>query len=1135
MAFFRQPAGAAARSGPHLLIWLFVALVLVAGWLLAFGMTAEDRARTLAGAENDLVNLGRLSQEHAERTFYSADQTLRMILGQYHEHAGKIDLKGMTEQGVFDPRILLQVGVIDAQGLLAQSNLPFSGRVDLSDREHFKAHLAPGRDALFISRPVLGRASGKWSIQLSRRITGKNGEFGGVVVASLDPGYFTRFFADLSLGRDGVSALYGLGGSLLARKTPSQETFEGNAASSPIFSRAAQGEKDGTLTYRSVIDGIERSYHFRKLPSYPLLVVTGMASSELFAEHEQARRQLLWQASIASFLLLALGVISSRYVVARQRHSAAQQGALVLLQTITSRAPGVLYAYLRRPDGSSCFPFASEGMRDIFGLRPDEVAADATPVFDLIHPDDAPDVATSIEVSAQSLKPWVHEYRLRFEDGSVRWLSGNATPQQQADGSVLWHGFVFDTTRRNQHKAALIAEQARLQATLSAIPDLLFELSLDGRIHAYHSPRSDLLAAAPENFLGQRVSDILPPDAAAVGMAALREANERGHSTGKQYALDLPQGKMWFELSVARKATLVGEELRFIVLARDITERKLADAQLRIAAIAFESEEGMCITDAAGVILRVNQAFSRITGFAALDAIGNTPRLLSSGRHEAVFYTAMWTSIRQSGSWQGEIWNRRKNGEVFPEWLTITAVRDEQQTVTHYVSTLADITKRKAAEAEIQQLAFYDSLTGLPNRRLFTDRLKQALASGTRRHRNGALLFIDLDNFKNLNDTYGHDQGDLLLRQVAQRLNYCVREGDTVARFGGDEFVVMLQDLSDNPSEAATQAEVVGQKMLDTLGQPYQFGHFTYQSSASLGVALFNEIHDSVEELLKRADLALYQAKDAGRNTLCFFDLQTQAALTARTELEADLRHSLQERQLLLYYQPQVDEQGCLTGVEALVRWPHPRRGLVSPAHFIPLAEDTGLILPLGQWVLETACRQLQQWAMQPHTAHLTLSVNVSALQFHHESFVHDVLAVIELTGAPASRLKLELTESLLVKDMEGIIAKMLILKARGVGFSLDDFGTGYSSLSYLKRLPLDQLKIDRSFLLGALTNPKDAALVRATVTLGQSLGMMVIAEGVETPAQRDFLENEGCCNFQGYYFGHPGPVEALETFFNPD
>ena len=459
-------------------------------------------------------------------------------------------------------------------------------------------------------------------------------------------------------------------------------------------------------------------------------------------------------------------------------------------------------------------------------------------------------------------------------------------------------------------------------------------------------------------------------------------------------------------------------------------------------------------------------------------------------------------------------------------------MKSAQGKTTHYLGTFTDITLRKAAEAEIQQLAFFDSLTRLPNRRLLTDRLKQALAGSLRSHHTGALLFIDLDNFKNLNDTLGHDQGDILLQQVAQRLHGCVRDGDTVARLGGDEFVVMLQDLSVNQTEAATQAEAVGEKVLAALRQPYRLGQVTHHSSASVGVALFNVNEGSVDELLKRADLALYQAKDAGRNTLRFFDPDMQAAMTARAELEADLRHGLQDNQFLLYYQPQVDGQGRLMGVEALVRWQHPRRGLVTPAHFIPLAEDTRLILPLGQWVLETACRQLQVWATQAHTAHLTLAVNVSALQFHRENFVQDVLATIDRTGAPANRLKLELTESLLVNDMDDIIAKMTALKARGVGFSLDDFGTGYSSLSYLKRLPLDQLKIDQSFLHEALSNPRDAAIASVIVTLGQRLGMMVIAEGVETRAQRDFLEGEGCLNFQGYYFGHPGPVEALTHFF---
>jgi diguanylate cyclase (GGDEF)-like protein/PAS domain S-box-containing protein len=1007
MHLVRQRVGAAFRPGPHFLIWVLAALLLVASWLFAFDLIDEDRTKAIDAAENDLVNLGRLSQEHAERTFYSADQTLMHVLGEFREHEGKIDLKAIVGQGVFDTRILHQIGVIDARGMLLQSNLPFSGGIDLSDRDHFKAHLAPGNDALFISRPVLGRASGMWSIQLSRRITGNNGKFGGVVVVSLDPAYFTRFYSELKLGQQGVATLLGMDGAILAQRIAGREEFTGNLFVSPAFLRFAQGNKSGTFTLPSMNDGIERTYHVRKLPSYPLLVAIGMSSQDMFAEHEKTKSHLLGETGVGSLLLLALAAIASWNVVAGRRHSAAQQQALVQLQTLTNRAPGLVFQYCLRADGSSCFPFASDGIRDLFRLSPQEVAQDAAPLFSLIHADDAAAVTASIKASAHTLTPWTHDYRVKFEDGVVRWLSGNATPQSQADGSVLWHGYIYDAT-----------------------------------------------------------------------------------------------------------------------------ERKRAAESLRIAATAFESEEGKFITDADGVIQRVNQAFTRITGYAAEEAMGKTPGLLSSGRHDAAFYAAMHRSLEQSGAWQGEVWNRRKNGEIFPEWLSINAVKDEVGSLTHYVSTLTDITKRKAAEDEIQHLAFYDPLTGLPNRRLLTDRLKQVLAGNIRHHRNGALLFIDLDHFKNLNDTHGHDQGDLLLQQVAQRLNYCVGESDTVACLGGDDFVVMVQDLNDNQTEAATQAEAVGRKILATLRQPYRFSHFTHHGSASVGVALFNVNQDSVDELLKRADLALYQAKDAGRNTLRFFDPEMQAAINERAELESDLRAGLQENQFLLHYQPQVDVQGRLTGVEALVRWQHPQRGMVSPADFIPLAEDTRLILPLGQWVLETACRQLRQWATQPQSAHLTISVNVSALQLHRDNFVQEVLEAIGRTAAPPHRLKLELTESLLVKDIEDTIAKMLALKAQGVGFSLDDFGTGYSSLSYLKRLPLDQLKIDQSFLHEALSNPKDAAIVRATVALGKSLGMTVIAEGVETQAQRDFLISEGCYNFQGYYFGRPAPLAALEKFF---
>ena len=439
-----------------------------------------------------------------------------------------------------------------------------------------------------------------------------------------------------------------------------------------------------------------------------------------------------------------------------------------------------------------------------------------------------------------------------------------------------------------------------------------------------------------------------------------------------------------------------------------------------------------------------------------------------------------------------------------------------------------DITERKTTDEEIKRLAFYDSLTHLPNRRLLHDRLKHALASSTRSGKPVAVLFIDLDNFKTLNDTLGHHVGDLLLQQVADRLSACVREGDTVARLGGDEFVVVLEDLSNALYEAATHAENVGEKILASLNQPYDLAGHPCASTPSIGIALFADPETTIDELMKRADVAMYQAKDAGRNTLRFFDPEMQAAVAARVALEADLREGLELAQLLLHYQVQVDGTGRVTGAEALVRWQHPKRGLVSPAEFIPLAEETGLILPLGDWVLATACHQLVAWARQPETAHLTLAVNVSARQFRRKDFVRQVRTILEGSGAKPQQLKLELTESLLLEDVEDIIAKMNALKGLGVSFSLDDFGTGYSSLAYLKRLPLDQLKIDQSFVRDILTDPNDAAIARTIVALAESLGLAVIAEGVETKAQREFLASAGCHACQGYLFGRPLPAEAF-------
>lgn len=559
-------------------------------------------------------------------------------------------------------------------------------------------------------------------------------------------------------------------------------------------------------------------------------------------------------------------------------------------------------------------------------------------------------------------------------------------------------------------------------------------------------------------------------------------------------------------------------------LQLQVAERIKAQERLRLAGIVFDNtSEGVVVTDAHSRILDVNPAFCRISGYSREEVLGNTPGMTKSGRHDATFYQEMWSTIQQTGQWNGEIWDRRKNGELYPKWLSINTVRDEQGQPSHYVGIFSDITHIKQTAEQLEQLAFYDTLTSLPNRALFHNRLSHELSVCRRYQLKLGLMFLDLDRFKHVNDTLGHHAGDLLLQEVARRLLQQVRDTDTVSRLGGDEFTLILTDI-----QQANDMAPLAQFIIHAISQPITLQGQEVYVGASIGLAVFPEDGDTPETLIKNADMAMYQAKGSGRNTFHFFSAQLHALAFDRITLEDDLHKALDREELLLYYQPKVRlEDGVLTGMEALLRWRKPDKGMISPGKFIPLAEETGIILPIGQWVTNTAFRQAAAWgAMVPG---LNMAINLSARQFHQKNLIEMVRNSLLESRVDPTTVELEITESMVMGDVNKAIATMKALRDLGLNLAMDDFGTGYSSLSYLKQFPINTLKIDQSFVRDIPQDHQAIAIVQAIIAMATSLNLHVVAEGVETPQQAAFLRRHGCALVQGYLFSRPLPADEFE------
>jgi len=689
-----------------------------------------------------------------------------------------------------------------------------------------------------------------------------------------------------------------------------------------------------------------------------------------------------------------------RYSIERKLLSANLQQSHDLLNNISDQVPGLLYQLKLAPDGRMSFPFASKAVTDIFGVTPEQVRDDAAPLFSFQHPDDSEQISTSIGESARMLTTWHQEFRVVLPQG-VRWIRGDARPEKQEDGSILWSGFISD-----------------------------------------------------------------------------------------------------------------------------VTEKKQAEARLNLAARVFETTgEAIVVTDAAAKIIAVNPAFSQITGYTEEEALGKNPRIYKSGRHDAAFYRDFWQALTTKGEWVGEIWNRRKSGEIYPQWESISAIKDEKGKTSSYVAIFSDMSEIKRAQDKVEELAWRDPLTGLANRALFLRQLDLTLANAKRDNRFAAVLILDLDRFKEINDARGLAAGDALLCAVSDRFRQILDADDLLARLDSDEFAVLLPKLHTSRETAGREALEVAEKMRRALREAIEMNGELIHINVSIGVSMLPESkQETAVEVLRQADMAMAQAKAEGRARTMFFEAAMGETVRDRFQMEAELRTAIADNQLRLFLQPQVDAQGVQVGAEALVRWQHPVRGLIPPGLFIPLAESSDLIVALDRWMLASVCKLLTRLDAEGRS--LRLSVNISPRHFQQSDFVEEIKRQVRASGADPSHLVLELTEGIVIGDVGDVIAKMTTLSTLGIHFSIDDFGTGYSSLAYIKRLPIHELKIDKSFIQDCTNDPNDAALVETILSIAHHLHFQVVAEGVETQAQADFLNARGTVIHQGYHYGRPEPVE---------
>lgn len=1124
------------------------------GEKIALKASGEQVERAVSAAETDvnrsLVGLDMFLADMARWTQHMpADPPARSARPGRNQQAPATAILGnatslnLLLRAALNQNLLLRdVALLGENGEVRLSARASTPRLGMELPPDFLASvLAQPFPALVISSPVTHSLSSENVLYVARSVRLSDGTTGAVVAevhgplfsAVLDSGVAdSALLVTFERGTGQLLASFpvanNLGGSPLSPNLDQLET-DGTA-------RRAQGRLDATNVLLAVRPTL-----------YPGMSVSASLPLDNALSDWQKDRVAILVAAAAMLALTGIATLAThRYMqrLAKAQAEVAQANArlhtsnadlarsLSLVQaTLESTADGILVIDQLGAVGLHNKQFAqSSGIPESLltgGMRVEDVREHL--YARLLNPDEA------AETSRQAYSDPFSETRdtLRFKDGQV--FVRHSRPQL-VDGNPVGRVWCYqDITAFTHAEQALQAQRtaatqshAELTATLEALPDLLFELDELGTYLDYRAGQTDLLAVPPQQLLGRTVHTVLPPAAAEQVLAALAEAGVNGHSFGREIEIPLPQGDRWFELSVARKRTADGQPQRFIVISRDITERKEHENELQLAALVYESSsEGMAVTDASGNVITINPAFTHITGYTPSDVVGKNLSLLNSGRQNDDFYREMWAALHHTGRWHGELWNRRKNGDMYAEALSINTITTADGTQARRIALFSDITQRKTQEELIWNQANYDTLTGLPNRRMFREHLDVTLAKASHSGHRLALMFLDLDRFKEINDTHGHDAGDVLLQTAAQRLRGCVRETDMVARLGGDEFTLILTGM-----DSMERLEAISHALLTRLAEPFHLGKEIEYLSASIGITLAPDDGTDSETLIKQADQAMYAAKRLGRNRCERFTLAMQEVTLMRSRIARDLRSALSEQQFWLAYQPIVDlRTGAVHKAEALIRWQHPIHGLISPATFIPIAEEAGTIHEIGRWVFETAAQQVATWQTSLDPA-FQVSVNKSPAQFKEGSLkAAQWNTVLHDLGLEARSVVLEITEGLLMDASATTREHLSTLHAAGVQISLDDFGTGYSALSYLHQFDLDYLKIDQSFVRNLHATSKDLALCKATIVMAHELGMKVVAEGIETEAQRDLLTQAGCDLGQGYLFAKPLPAAEFEAW----